>query len=281
MSEVSTTVEREERSEQLITVSSGWGALICALLGLHRWVATGSFDWWARLGLIAGLGLAVMWFWGVWPDLMERIRAWSRTGGWNTTGVAIALVVGLIFVNTAVRRRAFVKLDLTKNQRHTLSQRSKEVVKSLTQPVTVTAFLTARADPTVRDRLQQYADETDKFKWVAVDPIADRKTTMAKQPRLDEATLTGAVFEYAGKREDITSFSEKDITSALLKLTRTTKRKIVFLSGHGEPDVTTQGSGNTQRTMNEVVQSLRDVQWEIETLDLYPKDAKTPSPSET
>ena len=279
MSDQTPTVEPAERSEEIITIASGWGALVCTLLGMHRWVATGQFDWWTRLGIIAGVALAIMWAWGRGPAFASRIGAWVRSGGLNTTLVAVGLVICLVVVNTLVRRRAFVRLDLTKNQRFTLSQRSREVLKGLQQPITVTAFLTSRADPRARDLLKQYADASEKFTWVAVDPLSDRKTVLEKQPRLNETDFTGALFEMAGKKENVTEFTEKALTSAILKLTRTTDRKVLFLKGHGEPDIAAP-AGNPQRSLSMLKQDLEGVQWTTGSLDLYPKGAATPDPAE-
>jgi ABC-type uncharacterized transport system involved in gliding motility auxiliary subunit len=266
----------EQRSDDLWTTWSGWAAGLFLLLGIHRWVAAG-FDWWARAGVMLGVGLTIIWVGGLSPRILERLRYLARTGGLNNTAVALGLIVALILVNTLVRRRAFLKLDLTQNQRFTLSQRSREILKALPEPIHATAFIPAgRSTAKARDLFKQYSDASDKFAWTHIDPLVDRKATMEKKPKLSEFDLTGAVLEYRGKSENVSEFSEKEVTSAILKLTRDNKRQILFLKGHGEPDVTATGGGDPQRSLRDLVEDLKSLQWQVDSLDLYPKETKAP-----
>jgi ABC-type uncharacterized transport system involved in gliding motility auxiliary subunit len=100
-------------------------------------------------------------------------------------------------------------------------------------------------------------------------------------PKLDTSTLSGAVLEYNGKRQDITEFTEKDVTSAILKLTRNKQRTIEFLSGHGEPDVSpTAGAGDVTHSIQTVLTDLKDTDAKVEPVDLYRKTAATPDPDQ-
>lgn len=278
-----TTSELEHGAarERTLTVASGWAALLALVLGLHLWFASGNLDMWARGSLIVGAALGVWWAWGYWGEIASRVRAWKRAGGLNTAAVAILLIVALVLVNTLARRRLPARLDLTKNQRFTLAPRSREVVKSLKDPLTATVFIPAgRSVSRARDIFQQYADASPKFVWERVDPLTDQTKYLAKQPKLGP-DLTGAVLEYGGKRQDVTDFTEKNITSAVLKLTRTSTRKLLFLTGHGEPDVTTGASAADPRmSINALLQDLRGLEWPVEGVDLYRKDAAPLNPDE-
>jgi ABC-type uncharacterized transport system involved in gliding motility auxiliary subunit len=282
MTETTNELSRSERVDQLTTVISGWAALLLGVLGLHRWVEKG-FDWWARAGMILSLGLAIMWIWGFWPQISQRFRSWVRSGGLNTTMVALGLVVVLIIVNTMVRRRIQVKVDLTKNKRFTLAPRTREILKSLAGPVTATVFLPAgRSAGQSRDVFKQYAEASDKFNWTQVDPLVNpqKMLSLNPPPKLDQTTFSGAVLEYNGKRQDVTEFTEKDLTSAILKMTRESIRKIGFLTGHGEVSPEAAAGGDPSRAIQAVVEDLKSSEWPIETVDLYPKNAKAPNPSE-
>lgn len=258
---------------------SGWAAVVLFVLGLHRWVAMG-FDWWSRAGMILSFGLAVMWIWGFWPQITQRLRAWVRSGGLNTTLVALGLVVALILVNTMVRRRIQVKFDLTKNQRFSLAPRTREILKSLKSPVTATVFVPGGQRGAVpgRETFKQFAEASDKFNWTQVDPIADPRKYLSLKPSLDPTTYTAAVLEYNGKRQDITKFTEKEITSAILKMSRTAVRRIAFLKGHGES--LPEGTMGQLRGIQFLTQNLKDLQWPVESVDLYSKTAQTPDPEQ-
>ena len=282
MSDTTNEVSRADRLDQVTTVVSGWAAVVLGVLGVHRLVAVG-FDWWARAGIILAFGLAVMWVWGYWPQITERLRTWVRTGGLNTTLVAVGLVVALIIVNTMVRRRIQVKADLTKNQRFTLAPRTREILKSLQEPVHVTLFLpSGRGAGQAKDTFKQYADASDKFVWTQVDPLVDpqKLLTMNPQPKLNPTNFSGAVLEYHGKRQDITEFGEKDVTSAILKMTRDTVRKLAFLKGHGEASPDPGPAGDPSKSIQVAVADLKSSEWPVETVDLYAKDAKTPDPAD-
>lgn len=282
MTDSTQKLSKEERVDHATTIASGWGALLLGVLGLHRFVAVG-FDWWARAGIILSFGLALMWVWGFWPQITERLRHWVRSGGLNTTLVAVGLVIALILVNTMVRRRIQVKVDLTKNKRFTLAPRTQEILKSLKSPVQATLFIpNGRNSGQARDIFKQYAEASDKFNWTQVDPLVNpqKLLSMNPQPKLNPTTFTGAVLEYNGKRQDVTEFTEKDITSALLKMTRDSVRKIAFLQGHGEADPNAVGQVSPAKSIQEVVADLKSSEWPVETLDLYSKTATTPDPAQ-
>jgi ABC-type uncharacterized transport system involved in gliding motility auxiliary subunit len=279
--------DRAERADELITLVSGWAALVFAVLGFNRWAALGwKMDWWARAGLIMGAGLALMWIWGHFPAIWARLKQWKRAGGLNAFLIALALVVGLVIVNTIVRRRVQVKWDLTKNQRFTLSPRTREILTSLPDKVTVTFFAPNPSRPSQNaargiDLLKQYADISPKFTWTLVDPLTDQETLLSKNPKnLTAPEFTSAIFEMGSKRQEITDYTEKELTSALLKMTRETERKIAFLTGHGESPLQGAGGG-PGKSIQQVKQLLEDSQWKLEPLDLYRKDAPTPDPAQT
>jgi hypothetical protein len=287
MSDLSTYPSREDRADRMMTVVSGWAALVLGIFGLHRWVAMGTMDWWARASLILAFGLAVMWVWGYWPQIVSRVRAWARGGGLNTAIIEVVLVVSLVIINTVVRRRLPLKYDLTQNKRFTLAPRTAEILKSLKKPVNATVFLPAgagRSASKARDLFKQYADASDNFVWKKVDPLVDQQSllTFNPPPKLNSGDLTGAVLEYNGKRQDVTDFTEKEVTSAILKMTRDTSRKIVFLRGHGEPEVgaAVSAGGDPLKSVRLLQQELQDLQWGVESVSLYGKEARTPDPAE-
>jgi len=289
MSDLAVRQRREDRADRLMTTVSGWAALVIGILGIHMWMKTGATTWgflpsdqWARGAVILAFGLFVMWIWGYWPQIVTRVRQWARAGGLNNAMIAVGLIASLVLVNAIVRRMVIVKVDLTKNKRFTLSPRTRDLLKSLKEPVRATVFIPAgRSTAKARDLFRQYAEAGDKFTWSHVDPLIDQKTLLEKRPKLSQTDLTGAILEYQDKRQDLSDFTEKDVTSAILKMTRDTKRKIVFLKGHGEADPTALGGGDPGKSVQELGNDLKSLEWPIETVDLYAKDAKTPDPVET
>src|SRR5687767_8461762 len=131
MSDVVKEVSRSDRADRAITALSGWAALALVIFSIHRAIAVGKPIWgeqWARGALIIGAGCAIMWVWGYWPLIWEKLRGWVRNGGLNSTLVAVGLIVALVIANTLIRRRVEVKFDLTQNKRYTLSPRTREIL---------------------------------------------------------------------------------------------------------------------------------------------------------
>jgi ABC-type uncharacterized transport system involved in gliding motility auxiliary subunit len=282
------TPTRNDRADRLMTVISGWAALVIGLASIHRWVVSsnppvwGIFpgDAWARMGVILAVVLFIMWVWGWGPEIGAWVRNWKRTGGLNTSAIALFLIIALIAGNAWIRKRVVLKADLTKNQRFTLAPRSREIVKGLKEPLKATVFIPAgRSSNAAQDLFRQYADASPKVEWKQVDPLVDQATVLKMQPQLNQSNLTGAVLEYGGKRENLTEFTEKAVTSAILKLTRTAPRKILFLKGHGEPDIS-GGAADPRESIQMVIQNLKESQWPVESVDLYRKETPAPDPAD-
>lgn len=287
MSEKTEAYSRADRADRAITAASGWAALALAIFSHLRSVAMNTppwGEWWARASLIMAAGLGIMWLWGYWPDIWPRVRGWVRHGGLNSALVAIGLVVALIIVNTLVRRRVEVKFDLTKNQRFTLAPRTREILKGLKDPITVTFFAPKGGSPSAnvergKDLFKQYADASDKIKWTVVDPLTNQEVLLAKKPeKMTTSDLTSAILEMGQNRQEITDYTEKDITSAILKLTRPTDRKIAFLQGHGE--ASPEAGANPTKPVQVLTQDLQGLNWRLESVNLYGKAAKALHPDE-
>ncbi len=88
-----------------------------------------------------------------------------------------AVVVGLVFVNL-ISLREFVRFDLTRDRKFTLSQASKETVKHLKDVMTVSAYFTeglpapyASHTRYARDLLEEYRSASNgKFSFEMIDP---------------------------------------------------------------------------------------------------------------
>ncbi|NOT86470.1 MAG: GldG family protein [Methylococcaceae bacterium] len=125
-----------------------------------------------------------------------------------------------------------VLIDITANNRNTLSTPSIQLLQRLSAPVNITAYI-KRGLPLrnqLSDLIERYSrikpDVTVKF----VDP--------AEQPEQIRALDIGAegaiLVEYQGRSEKITFVNETSLSNTLLQLLSTEKHWISFLTGHGE-----------------------------------------------
>lgn len=138
-------------------------------------------------------------------------------------------VIGLLGYLADTYNRRF---DWTASGRNSLSDASRQVLEKLPEPVTATVF--ARPSPELRasldDLLQRYAAASPKFTVSFVNP--DQAPARVKELGIRaDGTL---VLELAGRREKLEQLDEQALTNALMRLSRTGQRKLIFLTGHGE-----------------------------------------------
>src|SRR5208283_1151238 len=191
----------------------------------------------------------------------------SQKRAYASNAILYALfVVGVVVLINLIGTRFFGRLDLTENKVYTLSQPSRDLVKTLPDFLTVKAFISSDLPPEiktlsryVRDMVDEYRTSSNgKFRWEAVpdsDKNIDQDATHCKVDKIQIQVLRGTKFEmgsyylglcflYGDKMESIPQISraeglEFEISSLIKKLT-VKKKKIAFTTGHGESD-TNQG----------------------------------------
>ena len=164
-------------------------------------------------------------------DVWARITGRSAIYSGNTLLIALAALLILGLVNV-VGSRYQTKIDLTANQQFTLSDQSIKVAQALTAPVKVTGYLTS-TDSRKSDfqtLLNDYANRSGgKISYEFIDPEARPGDAIAAG-----ITATGTiVYQMGDKKQESTGTTEKDVSTALVKLQRPGK-KVYFTTGHGE-----------------------------------------------
>ena len=201
------------------------------LAGLGAWLVQGDFGLAPRILIAAGVLLLGIYVAldpeEVWAKLTGRGALYSG----NTLVLAAAALVILAFLNV-LGSRYQTKLDLTANKQFTLSDQSIKVAGALPQPVKVTAFLTAN-DSRKQDfqtLLNDYQNRSGgKLTYEFIDPEARPADAIAAG-----ITSTGTiVYQMGDKKQNSTGTTEKDVSTALVKLERPEK-KAYFTTGHGE-----------------------------------------------
>lgn len=176
--------------------------------------------------------------------------------------LGIALFVGITILTNAVSARIPGRLDLTQNNIYTLSAQTREIVGGLDDVVNIDFFasgkLPAQLQPTLRDAQDILRDYKSLGKGNLVvnqkDPSSDAEAAEAatalgireiqfnviSQEELQVKNgYLGLAVSYGGESEAIpfiesTEELEYQLTSFIKKLTVKEKKKIGFLSGHGE-----------------------------------------------
>ena len=94
-----------------------------------------------------------------------------------------------------------------------------------------------------RDLLTTYAKETSKLTVEFIDP--ERQPDLAKKYAITQ--IDTAVVESESQQLHLNEASENDVTNALLRVTQTTKKRLLFLTGHGEKGLQDQQSTGLSR----------------------------------
>lgn len=154
-------------------------------------------------------------------------------------GALIFLSILFIAVINFVGARHTKTFDFSANQINSLSDQSKKITSYVSE-LSVKFFYKNGADHAednkkiFRDLVKKYQDLNSKIQIEFVE--MNEKAKLAQE---FEATKgSGEAFiEYKGNKNRIENYTEQDFTNAIIKVTRTKKKTIYFLEGHGERSI--------------------------------------------
>jgi ABC-type uncharacterized transport system involved in gliding motility auxiliary subunit len=183
-----------------------------------------------RPWLIAAVALVVVHLILRWEDVSRGLGLRQLKYGTNTFVLALVVLGILGAVNYLVNRHT-KRVDLTEDQRYSLSDQTRKVLAGLEDEITITYFQREREMLRGQDRLRQYQALTDKLEVEFVDPVQSPAKAQAFDVRGPWPIL---IIQRGDRRERVSNDSEQDITNALLKVTREGKRTVCFVEGQGE-----------------------------------------------
>ncbi len=183
----------------------------------------------------------------------------------KSVSLYIIFVLAAIVLVNIISDKLFVRLDLTEDNRYTLSEATKNIIKNLDEPVTITAYFSEDLPPDIaktrrdfKELLTEYSTiSKNKIMYQFISPNADEekeKEAMSKgiQPVLinmrekdqvkQQKAFLGAVIQ-KGEQTEVIPFMqpgtamEYALSSGIKKLSVVNKPIIGFLQGHGEPEL--------------------------------------------
>ena len=171
----------------------------------------------------------------------ETVKAFSARRstrlGLNSI-LMVVLFIGILTLINFLTVRHSVRWDFSEGQHFTLAPQTFQVLRNLKNEVKFTIFTQERSASytTYRDLLESYRQASDKVKVEFVDP--ERKPAAARQYGITR--LDTAVIESGDQSTRVTTASEAELTGAIVRISRESKKRILFLEGHGEHAVTDQ-----------------------------------------
>lgn len=210
--------------------------------------------------------------------------------GGNTLAV-VAIIFGILALINFLSTRRFIRADLTEDKRYTISKATKNVLDTLDDIVTITAYFStnpaevAQIRRDIRDVLDEYNAFSKKLQIDFVNPadfddgqkqelrfkgIPEVQINVVKKDKAEIANVyMGISIGYSGKEEILpvvrsTANLEYELTSTILKVTTKEAKTVGFLTGHGEFDINDQNYQQFRQLLDKNAQG----QYNLTSVDL-------------
>ena len=177
---------------------------------------------------------------------------------------------GILIVANLIASRHDLKKDLTKNKLHTLSDQSIKVLRGLPGEVKLKAFISPMQMAEFEKILDKYTYYTKNLKKeyidVDKDPLAVQKYNIKQVGTIiiESEARTSRVENLLGP--DDPKLEEK-ITNAIIQVAKGDKKKLYYVSGHGEKLLTDTG----KEGYSEMREQLEGGRYKVEELILVEK----------
>ncbi len=239
----------------------GSGGLVLALGGLGLPILA------PEAGNIASivLGVGTLCILGYVGIHIRRLTTGSRK---RTTRLGTHSILAILLAGSAVGLTNFLaakhapEWDFSETKHFTLSRQTYQVLRALPREVRIKVF-TRNGSPgygAFQDLLTTYAHESPLLTVEFIDP--ERHPDQAKTYHVTR--IDTAVIESGPQKIYLQRASEADITNALLRVTRDSKKSIAFLTGHAEKsfsDTETPGLSRAADALTKQGYAVEPVDW--------------------
>ena len=164
-------------------------------------------------------------------SLREKFQTRTMVYGMSSA-MAVLLVAGILVFVVLLGSRYSLRWDLTRDKSHSLSAVSRNLVKEVNRPLTLTVFYPDghMERQRAREVLEMYTLQNDNFKLRFLDP--DKNPELADQAGFRR--FGNVLLEYEGRRQLAEGPEEEALSEALRRVLKKERKKLYFLTGHGE-----------------------------------------------
>jgi gliding-associated putative ABC transporter substrate-binding component GldG len=198
---------------------------------------------------------------------------------------SVILILGILVLINLISTRFFFRVDYTEDQRYSLSNATKNILASLDEPITITAFFSEDLPPDIakvrqdfRDILVEYTSYSNgQIVYEFINPSESQETEMKAQQSgiqpiminvrerdqmKQQRAYLGAIIQLGDKKEVIPFIQpgaamEYTLSTSIKKLAVKYKPQIAFLQGNGEPSLSAMQQLNTQLSILYDVQTIQ------------------------
>lgn len=188
----------------------------------------------------------------------------KKKGGKSIT-TQVLLMIGIVIVVNVISEQLYFRLDLTADRSYTLSKATKNILHSLEEPITVTAYFTEDVPPQLLQARTDFKDLLIEYSNIAkgnlvyefIDPNKDEESerkamqegimpnivnVRERDQMMQKRVFLGAVLKMGTDKEIIPVIQsgtamEYALSSSIKKLSVVDKPVIGYLQGHGEPSM--------------------------------------------
>lgn len=186
----------------------------------------------------------------------------------------LLLILGILAVVNILATIFFFRLDFTEDNVYTLSKATKDILRSLEEPVTVTAYFTEDVPQQLLNARSDFKDMLNEYSNIAGDNLVYEFIDPNKSPEMEQKAMQegvmpnivnvrerdemtqkrvflGAVLKMGSKKEIIPVIQtgtamEYELSTSVKKLSIQSKPALGYLQGHGEPSMQALGQVMTE-----------------------------------
>jgi gliding motility-associatede transport system auxiliary component len=183
----------------------------------------------------------------------------------NKVRNSVLLIFGILIIVNFLASRYYFRLDYTEDQRYSLSNATKNILSSLNEPITITAYFSEDLPPNIakvrqdfRDILLEYSSYSNgQIVYEFKNPSETQETEVSAQQSgvmpivinvrerdqvKQQRAYLGALIQMGDRKEVIPFIQpgaamEYDLSSNIKKLSVREKPKVALLQGNGEPSL--------------------------------------------
>jgi ABC-type uncharacterized transport system involved in gliding motility auxiliary subunit len=237
--------------------------LVLLTFGLVDYFISSGFRLFVWVNLAGGIFAIVLWITSSRSELASISTGRSARYGANAVVYSIGFI-GLLVAINYISSLHHTRLDLTAEKVYSLSSQSINVVKGLQKPLKLYGFFQGGENPAARELYETFAYYSPKLTYELVDP--DKHPELAERYKVSVMGTTH--LQYGGDNGEgtnVTELNEEALTNAIIRATKSTKKVIEFLDGHGEAD---PDDAETQDGYGTIKKDLQGEGYEVRKLEL-------------
>lgn len=160
----------------------------------------------------------------------------TRTAKFGTNSfIEIVLFVAILAIINYILARHELRFDFSDSEAFSLSEQTENILNNLEEPVKITGFLgdQSRVRGRAEDLFENYTHQSKKVSYVMIDP--DKNPVEAKKYGISEYDTV--ILESMGRTSITRAITEEELTSAIIRISRESKKTYYFVEGHGEHSI--------------------------------------------